>query len=98
MISLMLMDRSSAGGHPATMFEVMDLRGLRRGACRSQMAIIAGADKYAERVTCHCVTADSAIDIVAWTGKMAIDTADADLQIVNRVGSIMHFSMMTAGA
>lgn len=80
------------------MFEFINLRGFRRGAYRSQVAIIAGADKYTERVTRHRVTAHSAIDIVARTGQMAIDTADADLQIVNRVGGITHLILVTAGA
>jgi hypothetical protein len=89
---------ASAGGHRATMFEVINLRGLRRGSYGSQVAIIAGAAKHTERVTGHRVTAHSAIDIVARTGQMAIDTADANLQVVDRVGSVTHLTLVTAGA
>ena len=72
--------------------------GFRWGSYGSQVAIIAGADKHTERVTRHRVTAHSAIDIVARTGQMAIDTADADLQVVYRVGSITHLILVTASA
>jgi hypothetical protein len=89
---------ASAGGHRATTFELIDLMGFRWGSYGSQVAIIAGADKYTERVTRHRVTAHSAVDVVAWTGQMAIDTADANLQVVDRVGSVTHLTLVTAGA
>lgn len=75
----------------------LNLRGLSRRAYRCLVAIIAGADKYTERVTGDRLAFDCAIGIANWTRQMAINTADVRLA-VDRMSRITHLTLVATSA